>query len=141
MTSIIERQKEWAFQAARLDAALTRAIGRQVLGTRPARYRIGHVVTVQPDPLFERAVKDSETDGGEPVTLGSYAVEVIERIDRDTEKSMWAILHEGVSDSWRWFTVDQALIHLIATRKGQADSHGSHVAYASRVLGFDDYKG
>ncbi len=138
MNRIIEIQREAAYQAALLNSRLRDAIGRQVIGKRHG-FRIGQIVTVQEDPLFERAVKDSEVDGGEPVTLGSYAVEVIRRIDRDTEETMWAALHDGVSDSMRWWTVDQALLMLIATRKGMADSRGAVVTFASRVIGFNDF--
>jgi hypothetical protein len=131
MTTFEEKRKDAALRMITEEGQLRRAVEGLVLfghGRSPGRYRIGEIVTVQPDPEFART----------GVTLGSYAVEVIERVDKDTERSLWATACEGVSDSWRWFTVDQALIHLIALRHGQDDHRGDIVTYASRVIGFDD---
>lgn len=92
------------------------------------RWRLGHIVTVQPDYDFAKT----------GVTVGSYAVEVIERVDKDTEHSMWRVVWEGITDSWYWHSVDQALIHLIAVRHGDRDDRGEIVTFASRVIGFND---
>lgn len=139
MTSIIDLQRDAAVKRARAESALYESVRRIVLGTRSTawRYRIGHLVTVQPDYDFAAAVEiGGPTE--DLVTQGSYAVEVIERVDKTTERSMWRTACEGVADSWNWHTVDQALLHLIAVRKGQRDDRGDIVTFASRVIGFDD---
>jgi hypothetical protein len=128
MSTFTERRQAAVLERATTQDALRRFLDQEVNGGR-ARYRLGHVVTVQPDDEFT-VVSEA--------ALGSYVVEVIERIDRDTERSMWATVHDGVADSWRWLSVDQALIHLIARRKGVDDHRGDVVWYASRVIGFDD---
>jgi hypothetical protein len=138
--SLIEKQREGAWKQALTRSALYSALTDMVVGRRP-RLRLGHIVTVQDDPRFEQDIQDAKVEGRQPVTLGSYAVEVIERVDRETERSMWTTVHDGVSDSWRWWTVDQALLHLIALRHGNPDDRGDAVLYASRVLGFDDFPG
>lgn len=139
MTDFIERQKGFALAREQERAALRRAIERIVFGSREAgRYRLGHVVTVQEDPEFSRAYQDGQP-ADELTALGSYVVEVIERVDRITEKSMWTTANEGISDSWRWWSVDQALLHLISIRHGDPDHRGEAVTYASRVLGFSDF--
>jgi hypothetical protein len=126
--SMAQLWTEAAVEQQRERSRLRRAIEEIVIGGH-GRARIGEIVTVAPD-------RDGHP-AGEPLG-GSYAVEVIERVDRNTEKSMWTTVHNGAPDSWRWFSVDEALIHLIALRKGQRDERGEIVRFASRLIGFDD---
>jgi hypothetical protein len=140
-TTFADRLRQAALHRAAEQDALRNAVARIVLGGRPNRYRLGHIVEVQPDAQFADAYRQAAAAGtlDELTTLGSYAVEVVERVDRNTERSMWATACKGVSDPWRWFNVDQALLHLIAVRHGDADNHGTAVIYGSRMLGFSDY--
>ena len=89
------------------------------------RYRIGHVVS-----LFDDIEPDAELD-----VTGSYVVEVI-RYERGSIATLnFATVHCGEGDHLRFERVDEALLHLIARRHGQGDSHGAAALHASRVLG------
>jgi hypothetical protein len=130
---IVELQMQAAFERMKADMELHRAIGDLILGdhTRRRGQQIGQVITVA-------APDDKDLTADVIATTGSFAVEVTEWVKGATYKSLWTTLHKGRNDSWRWYTVDQALLHLIAQRHGEPDEHGSIVTFASRVIGFDD---
>lgn len=122
------------------EGHLHTAIANLVLGPSDRRrtQRIGHIVTVE--TLYG-------VSADVVATTGSFVVQVITTKHNPTnrkdvyDETMWVTLHDGKSDSWRWHSVDQALLHLIAQRKGDADTYGTIVAFASRVIGFNDTPG
>lgn len=129
MDSFLERQARFVVDRINLEGHL-RTVLEKMLDVRRGE-RLGHVVTVEDD--LEFTIKSE-------ATLGSYVVEVIKRVDRDTERTLWVTLHHGVCDVHRWNTIEQALIHLIAQRKNASDAGNQLVTFVSRAIGFDDWK-
>jgi hypothetical protein len=113
--SFIDRQRDAALQEARERGAVRRAITDIVIGKANTTATVGDVVSLDAD---------------------SHVVEVANRRSANPETT-WTTVHDGANDRMHFYTLDMALLHLIALRAGD-DSRGTAAAYAGRVLGVKD---
>lgn len=109
--TFLDRQRDAAMQRVQEQAAETRKVREIVLRSDDLR-RIGEIIRVG----------------------GDYVAEIVER----DQQPLWTAVVDGKRSSECFYTVDLALLHLIALRH-DPDGRGTHAHhYAARVLGATD---